>query len=517
MNFYEECATILDKLRRRQGSVKSLCLHPKIRDKKKTYALVCESLKVRSALDKVIVRSGLLTLEPKLSQSLAVVLLHDFFFARRGIQCGGWQKFAVTRHKDVLRDALVAVKKETAAAQGERLDPAEEGRNATKRLLQSSAASEQESEPLPRYARVNRLGAALSSTASPTRTHEEQRDAVIVLLTEEGWQDGGVLTDWRQMRANTTYRDQHLPDLLAFPANTDLHAHALVQSGALILQDKASCFPATVLAPPLHAHAIDACAAPGNKTSHLASIMANTGRITAFDLSSVRLDTLRKLTHRAGCKNIDAVNANFLDVKPTDKQWRDVEYILLDPSCSGSGIVNRLDQLVDAAFAEDQDDEQLAIGKSNKSAAERLQDLADFQLKMILHAMQFPNVKRISYSTCSIHAIENERVVANALARQTAFQLCHRAEVLPSWPSRGQSGEGLTSDQVLRASPSDGTNGFFVALFERVASSPNDQQATETPRSHRHAQSHGVAGKQQQKKKSGTQRAKRKKIAAVNA
>jgi 25S rRNA (cytosine2278-C5)-methyltransferase len=56
--------------------------------------------------------------------------------------------------------------------------------------------------------------------------------------------------------------------------------------GRLILQDKASCFPAVVLAPPAHPGSIiiDATAAPGNKTSHLSALMGNQGKVHALDL-----------------------------------------------------------------------------------------------------------------------------------------------------------------------------------------------------------------------------------------
>ena len=55
-------------------------------------------------------------------------------------------------------------------------------------------------------------------------------------------------------------------------------------SGLYILQDKASCFPATILQPPKveGAVVIDATAAPGNKTSHLSALMDNTGTVSGF-------------------------------------------------------------------------------------------------------------------------------------------------------------------------------------------------------------------------------------------
>jgi hypothetical protein len=59
-------------------------------------------------------------------------------------------------------------------------------------------------------------------------------------------------------------------DLLILPPGTDLHKHPLVLSGGLVLQGKGSCMPAAALAPEPHWEVIDACAAPGNKTTHLA-------------------------------------------------------------------------------------------------------------------------------------------------------------------------------------------------------------------------------------------------------
>jgi putative methyltransferase len=135
----------------------------------------------------------------------------------------------------------------------------------------------------------------------------------------------------------------------------------------------------------------------------------------------------------------------------------------LDPSCSGSGIVNRLDHLLGAETEDDAFQE------------DRLDKLATFQLMMIKHAMRFPNVKKIVYSTCSTHATENERVVRNALNSEEAqvgkFKLAPQNEVLPTWPRRGypeemdSPGDALS---LIRCLPGeDSTNGFFVSCFVR--------------------------------------------------
>ena len=79
-------------------------------------------------------------------------------------------------------------------------------------------------------------------------------------------------------------RDLHVPDLLLFSPQTTFNNDPLYLSGRIILQDKASCFPAIVLSPPAtdESVVIDATAAPGNKTSHLSALMGNKGKVTIF-------------------------------------------------------------------------------------------------------------------------------------------------------------------------------------------------------------------------------------------
>ncbi|KIJ63101.1 hypothetical protein HYDPIDRAFT_29790 [Hydnomerulius pinastri MD-312] len=83
----------------------------------------------------------------------------------------------------------------------------------------------------------------------------------------------------------------------------------------------------------------------------------------------MRFSTLKMMLGKAACNNVEAVNMDFLTVDPSTSN-------LLDPSCSGSGIVNRLDHLLETENEEDEVKE------------ERLDKLASFQPMMIKRAMK---------------------------------------------------------------------------------------------------------------------------------
>ncbi|KAI9247490.1 S-adenosyl-L-methionine-dependent methyltransferase [Phascolomyces articulosus] len=446
MNFYQHAGTILDKLERRQGTIKGLVIgDPKVKDKKKMYALICETLKYKSVLNELIDITDICTIEKKMlsSRSLAQVLLHDMLFTKRGIPLPANVpiKKCVHRHQARLKAELAKIKMKRGVQKNEDL----------------VSQKAKDAVLIPRYVRVN--------------THRTTMDKVIQSFKKEKYKYvDQAPDDLRELPANSYCRDPHLDDLLVFTPKTDLHNHPLYIAGDIILQDKASCFPAHVCRPPKDAHAIDACAAPGNKTSHLSALMQNTGRIWAFDLDARRLELLKRMTGKAGCKNISPVHGSFLEVDPTDPQYAKVEYFLLDPSCSGSGIVSRLDHLVDG-------------DEADNTVDERLKNLSDFQISVIQHAFKFPNAKRVVYSTCSIHAQENEQVVRTVLADNPDFTLAPRESVLPTWQRRGLRSEFNGSDQdaeaVVRTDPAhDLTNGFFVACFVRSSNTVSTTTTT---------------------------------------
>lgn len=325
--------------------------------------------------------------------------------------------------------------------------------------------------------------------------------------------------------------DGNVPNLLALPpwATESITRSEAYKRGEVILQDKASCFPAVLLdpRPETTGDVIDACAAPGNKTTHVAAVLearwrdggARKVKVFAFEKDRNRAVTLEKMVKKAGCEAFTVVGKgrDFLKADPQADEYRNVGALLLDPSCSGSGIVGRDDMpklcLPEPTQEEKgggggskkrkradndnssekplpvmiDDDGETTVLTSGNDLKQRIQALAAFQLAVIQHAMAFPNAKRISYSTCSMYAGENEHVVLRALAsgiaRERGWRVLRRQDQVTGmreWPVRGDvaacDGDEEVAGACIRTYRDDGRGvmGFFVAGFVRDVPDPED-------------------------------------------
>ncbi|CAL5023122.1 unnamed protein product [Urochloa decumbens] len=417
-----------DAARRSAGSIKSLVYSPTVRNKRATFALVCQTLKYLPILKEVLGSSGVLNSKWKKQEELVIVTAYDILFGQ-GIAVSGSAEELIMLHKDNLRRALerICAKRKVSSVED---------------LLGKETAV----KPKPRFLRVNTL--------------KTTTESVVEELS----------------KIHMVNNDDMVPDMLVLPPGTDLHSHPLVTNGKVFLQGKASCMVAVALCPKPGWKVIDACAAPGNKTVHLAALMKGEGSIIACELNKERAKTLQHTVRRSGANNIQTVNGDFLDIDSNDPSYAEVRAILLDPSCSGSGIsTERLDHLLPSHSRDDQDD---------ASTSSRVMKLSAFQKKALSHALSFPSVERVVYSTCSIHQAENEDVV-NAvlpLATSLGFEL---APPFPAWRRRGLPiFEG--SEHLLRTDPEDGLEGFFIALFVRKAAGgdvePPNEDAVELGR-----------------------------------
>jgi putative methyltransferase len=334
---------------------------------------------------------------------------------------------------------------------------------------------------MPRYVRVNHLRLSMSDA--------------IEYMKSSGYTQVVPASDtnnYTSIAPNTFLVDPSIPSLLVLPPSTSFHGDPQVDAGALVLQDRSSCLTALALSPPPDAHVIDTCSAPGNKTLHVASIMGGNGpgTITAFERSENRFHTLSRRINLQGASNFcTPIMRDFMTVN-TDEDFPETTHILIDPSCSGSGLV--------AAYSLG---ETPKLGEAeHEMVEESVASLAQEQLALILHAMTLPRVRVIAYSTCSVHRAENEDVVIAALAVRNDWCL---VQAVPQWPHRGLDLPEFLDikTKVCRANfDKDGTNGFFVARFERKIATSEEKL------SKKEKKSKGDGDDAPQKKKAKTKR-----------
>lgn len=244
-------------------------------------------------------------------------------------------------------------------------------------------------------------------------------------------------------------QDVHIKELLVFNSNVKFYEIEEYNNGSLIVQDKASCLAAYLLKPESNSTVLDMCAAPGMKTSHLAAIMQNTGKLYAVDRCKDRFNIMQNMLGKYGVQNVETFNMDAL----TFPYYDDVKYILLDPSCSGSGIVDRV---------------RNDSSGQNQNFQARLKKLANVHAQLLNHALKsYPKLERLVYSTCSANHEENEAVVDEALSVNGKFKLLDATKIVKGWTNKGAPGYDC-SEMCLNAVPSvDCTNGFFIAVFVR--------------------------------------------------
>lgn len=373
-----------------------------------------------------------------------------------------------------------------------------------------------------------------------------------------------LVDDWTKLVPGTIFRDENVKHLFGIHPSEAIAQMDFYKTGQIIIQDRASCFPATILSANFNqfhhtipklgqkidssvVKLIDACSAPGNKTTHLAALSGSKQtvkqtemyRINAFERDTRRAQILKKMVATAGANNcVDVVTGDFTQSVP--QEYPDVVGMIVDPSCSGSGIFGRGFIEADDDDDEDENDNdegegENGNGQKTNNETDRLLKLAGFQFKIVKHALSFPAAQRVVYSTCSIHAIENEHVVARLLldpeVRAAGWRVTPRKTVLPKWPRRGipaefdertrkaleqvDGTEGKKARQTVeeiaegcvRALPKqDGGIGFFAVCFERDAPTLNatvvekEQQPKGTKRGNDSATTGSVAQPQKKSK-----------------
>ncbi|MBG1269009.1 16S rRNA (cytosine(967)-C(5))-methyltransferase RsmB, partial [Nostoc sp. WHI] len=169
------------------------------------------------------------------------------------------------------------------------------------------------------------------------------------------------------------------------------------------VQDSSAQLVSHLLDPQPGEVVIDACAAPGGKTTHIAELMADKGKIWACDRTASRLRKLQENSQRLSLQSIQIYTGdsrNLAQFKNT------ADRVLLDAPCSGLGTMHRH---ADARW---------------RQTPESVRELSKLQKELLTHTSTFVKPGGvIVYATCTLHPAENEQVIAAFLAESPDWQI----------------------------------------------------------------------------------------------
>jgi len=271
--------------------------------------------------------------------------------------------------------------------------------------------------------RCNNTSAPLSVRVNTLRTN---RDALMAQLAAAG----------AQVRASAW-----VPDGIVLAAHGALDELAALREGLAQVQDESSMLVAHVLAPESGMTVIDACAAPGGKTTHIAQRMENRGRILAFDIYEEKIRRIERNAKRLG---ISMIETQMRDAREIGAAYAEqADRVLVDAPCSGLGVLRRKPD---------------ARWKKSVRDAKTLPSLQRDILASAARTVKHGGI--LVYSTCTMEECENAAVVRAFLETHADFALEETGAFLPM---------RKTAERMVQIMPeTDGPDGFFIARMRRL-------------------------------------------------
>lgn len=257
-----------------------------------------------------------------------------------------------------------------------------------------------------------------------SNTLKTDRAALLARLADEGV--AAEVSEWA-------------PEGLVCSEYPALGSLASLREGLFQVQDESSMLVAHVVGPRPGEFVIDACGAPGGKSTHLAALMGDRGRVLSCDLYEHKLKLTAENAARLG---ISIIETKVMDATKLNEAYAgQADRVLVDAPCSGLGVLRRK-----------------ADSRWRKTES-MLRDLPRLQAAILASAAACVKPGGVLvYSTCTTEPEENEEVVKGFLAGHPGFALTRAGDFLPRprpeemvqlWPHR------------------DGMDGFFIARMER--------------------------------------------------
>lgn len=270
-----------------------------------------------------------------------------------------------------------------------------------------------------------------SKVSARLDTRQLSREEAIATLEEEG----------------LVVEASHISPYGLVGAKGHLAKSNLFKEGLMTIQDESSMLVAPAMRIEPHHHVLDACAAPGGKTTHIATFLDSKqgGKVTSLDIHERKLGLIKDNASRLGVS--DVVETVLLDARLVGDVFEDGTFdrILVDAPCSGLGLLRR---------------------KPDIKYSKQLSDSTSLQqIQLAILESVAPKVKKsgiITYSTCTIMSEENAQVVKAFLKAHPEFEHV--------------SVEGAThldksyQENMLQLYPHHyQTDGFFISCLRKKA------------------------------------------------
>jgi 16S rRNA (cytosine967-C5)-methyltransferase len=229
------------------------------------------------------------------------------------------------------------------------------------------------------------------------------------------------------------------------------------QEGLFQVQGEASQLVSYLLAPQKGERILDACAAPGGKTTHIAELMADSGELMALDKSARGIEKIRGNAARLVLASLRPAQAD-VSYPLAAEYCRPYDRILVDAPCSGLGTLRSHPEIK---------------WHRNESDIKRLGRLQKNVLNQVVNYLKPGGV--LVYSTCTLTKDENENIVEDFLQHHKEFILDDAAGYLPGNDS------SLVRGRYYMALPHrHNTDGFFAARMRRFTEGTRENRSVDS-------------------------------------